>query len=843
MQTFDITPDPQVLIALTHTPMAPLDALCELIDNGIDSFHSAELAGTRIDHPLVVVELPRRTDLDEGRGVVRVRDNGPGMSSGDAEKAIKAGFSGKRDPYATLGLFGMGFNISTGKLGRVTRFTTARAGDEKAIQVVIDLEKLQRTSSYEVPVDLVEKPAGFDHGTMVEVTGWWPEGNPNSAFVRRLPQYGLPKVREEIGRRYASILREGKLRIILNDEPCTPYEHCVWADHRYVDRRTVGKVPAVFRFDEVLSIKQICTECSSVVPDDAQTCPACSSASRRTLEERVRGWLGIQRYDHKAQYGIDLIRNGRAIRVGEKSAFFEFVDEFKNTITDYPIDGIFGRIIGEVHLDHVRVDFLKQDFQRSSDEWQRAMAYLRGESSLQPKQPNADKNNSPMFKLYQGYRRVRTPGRADMYMGYWDDAAGKPARISRDVEAEFIAKFKKGLPGFYDDAEWWKKVEEADTPPVAELVECPNCKSQNLAGHDVCSVCEGILISKACKNEACEHEIPASAVVCPHCGTGQVPEIKGPWKCDVCGAKNEPDEVVCAACQAPVGSSDPLAKDSLVGRSNQADHLSPSGVSIVLSDGSHSAPLNIRTYLTDAPLQPFGSNELLPLVSFKDEVLEFFVDPNHAVFKNLQIRPEEMIAAEVALFIYDSNRRLSGHSATHSLTAIQSQLLLKNWGEQLSDGAEKVRADATSLLSAIRDRLPDLLGAAAPELFDDLTEDQQRSLVNNVLNAGEDISRLAQLKESGDYLRYISDDTVVSVVRSMPEKFFDGKFWSDSYATIEGLPDEIIEDARRLTKGSYLNCLEDLVAFLGRQQPEAVLVRRTRASVDLLTTKLAAPVE
>lgn len=35
---FDFTPDPKVLIALTHTPMQPLDALCELIDNAIDSF-------------------------------------------------------------------------------------------------------------------------------------------------------------------------------------------------------------------------------------------------------------------------------------------------------------------------------------------------------------------------------------------------------------------------------------------------------------------------------------------------------------------------------------------------------------------------------------------------------------------------------------------------------------------------------------------------------------------------------------------------------------------------------------------------------------------------------------
>ena len=44
-EVLDITPDPKVLIALTHTPLKPLDALCELIDNGIDAFRTAALQG------------------------------------------------------------------------------------------------------------------------------------------------------------------------------------------------------------------------------------------------------------------------------------------------------------------------------------------------------------------------------------------------------------------------------------------------------------------------------------------------------------------------------------------------------------------------------------------------------------------------------------------------------------------------------------------------------------------------------------------------------------------------------------------------------------------------------
>src|SRR4030095_17166661 len=130
--------------------------------------------------------------------------------------------------------------------------------------------------------------------------------------------------------------------------------------------------------------------CTARVSASQGTCPACGSSSFRTIQERVRGWVGIQRFDDQTAFGVDLIRNGRAIRIDEKAAFFEFTDEFKKTTKDYPIDSPFGRIVGEIHLDHVPVDFLKQDFQRSSEEWQGAIEFLRGSSSLQPTQPGAD---------------------------------------------------------------------------------------------------------------------------------------------------------------------------------------------------------------------------------------------------------------------------------------------------------------------------------------------------------------------------------------------------------------------------------------------------------------------
>ena len=56
---FDLTPDPNVLIALTQTPLRQMDALCELIDNSIDSFSAAQRQGIKIDKANFAVKMYR----------------------------------------------------------------------------------------------------------------------------------------------------------------------------------------------------------------------------------------------------------------------------------------------------------------------------------------------------------------------------------------------------------------------------------------------------------------------------------------------------------------------------------------------------------------------------------------------------------------------------------------------------------------------------------------------------------------------------------------------------------------------------------------------------------------
>lgn len=840
---FDFTPDPKVLLALTHTPMQPLDALCELIDNAIDSFYSAKIQGILIDNPMILITLPSRKQLANNGGIIRVQDNGPGMSADNAEKAIKAGFSGN-NPYDTLGLFGMGFNISTGKLGNKTVFMTSRKDMSVYIKTDIDLNQINYTKDYSLDAEEIQKgdlqPFSEDgHGTIIEISDWWPEGNANRGFIQKLVQYGLPKIREEIGRRYATILRKGEIKIIINDVRCEAYEHCVWDDSRFVVRKQ-GNVPAVIRFDQVVGVSKRCGKCTAVLGTEDVICPSCGSTIIRTVEERVKGWVGIQRFDSDTEFGIDLIRNGRAIKTGEKSAFFEYVDEFKHTIKDYPIDSQYGRIVGEIHLDFVPVDFLKEDFQRSSVEWQKAMLFIRGNSSLQPSQPGASDNNSPIYRLYQGYRRVRQFGKGDMYMGYWDADSRSAKRISRDIEKEYYNKFKQKLPGFYDDYEWWKLVESADQPPIEELPECPECGAQNLREAEICSACGAVLKGKNCLNSLCEKIIPVSAKTCPYCGKNQVPIILEPWKCEICGQKNVATDNICKQCGSERGAKHPLSKEELLANSDKVDELSNDGLSIMLADGSKCNPLSIQVYASKQPLiNPINRSSKLLVIYKEIGKLEMFVDFSHPIFTRCGLSKEQIVASEVAMYLYQERMNLANY-VDHNLSNLMWEVLQANWKDSIEINYESICQDVKDVLTDILLRLRENLCGEAADYFDDLSNNQKRQLTESLIQKGIDLSEIGELKLSGEYLRYAPFSFIDTLFQEEPDMFFGGKVWKTTLASggEELLGHDIVAEAREKIIKQYANYLQDLIIFNENRYSDILTLQRVKLSVEFLRKDL-----
>ena len=839
---FDFTPDPKVLLALTKTPMQPLDALCEIIDNAIDSFHYAQIQGISESNPMVIVQLPSRKQLSDNLGLLRVQDNGPGMTVSQAEKAIRAGYSGN-NPYDTLGLFGMGFNISTGKLGNITTFLTARADSDTYLKTVINLERINQNKSYEL--DASELPKGEDapfkdhgHGTIIEVSDWWPEGNANKGFIQKLVNYGLPKIREELGRRYSTILKEKIITLIVNDERCVPFEHCVWSKDRYVTRKN-GTIPAIMFLDKVLLSSKRCGDCSTILSESEDCCPSCGSHRIRTVDERVYGWIGIQRFDDEVKYGIDLIRNGRAIRIGEQKAFFEFEDEFKHITKDYPIDSQFGRIVGEIHLDHVPVDFLKQDFQRSSAEWQRAMLFIRGNSSLQPTQPNADKNESPLFKLYQAYRRVRKFGKGDMYMGKWDASAGEAKRISRDIEKEYYEKFKQHLPGYYDDAEWWKLVENADQPPVEDLPECPDCGTQNLKDAEVCVGCGKILKGKRCIK--CNELIPFSATTCPHCSEDQTPKVLEPWGCKVCGQKNVATAEKCIKCGRPKGTNNPLDPEELLKHSDRLDSLSGDDIRVKLADGSMSKSLKVDVYSMRRPLISPITDERFPLRINKNVgEISIFMDLSHPYFTNCNLSKEQLIASEIAMYVYDFNTSCATYP-NHNLGNLTWRILEDRWKEDIELDYNTINENVSSFLNDLMIRIKDSLGQDAALYFGEMVPDEVSRLTNCLLQRGVDLSTIGDLKNSGDYLLYAPYSFILTLYRQTPDSFFGGNVWTSSLAQggEQLLGQENIERARKKILDQYFNYLQDVIFFHENKYSDNLTLRRVKLSLEFLSSKMA----
>ena len=137
-QEIDLTPSPSILPMLGQINFSAIQCISELIDNALDSFIIEDPekklffkndAGQlkMISEKRIDIKIPKfkkyTTELEPTDSLV-IEDNGKGMNREQLQNSLKAGFSGN-DPINKLGLFGMGFNISTARLGDKTEILTS----------------------------------------------------------------------------------------------------------------------------------------------------------------------------------------------------------------------------------------------------------------------------------------------------------------------------------------------------------------------------------------------------------------------------------------------------------------------------------------------------------------------------------------------------------------------------------------------------------------------------------------------------------------------------------------------------------------------------------------------
>ena len=459
-QEFDLQPHPRILAMLGEINLEQWRCVAELIDNSVDAFiNDARRGGGSTAPAEVHVSLPMS---ENGDGRITVRDTACGMDAATLENAVRAGWTGN-DPISNLGMFGMGFNIATARLGTLTRVWTTRRGDREWCGLEIDFAQLMRQKHFKTPRLSKPKKDPQEQGTEITIEHLKPE---QRQWFSKAPNRS--KINKALGLAYSAMLRPNGVplafKLTVNGNLILGKQHCIWGGEanssREIRTSRFGVVNAYQPIDIRLTDRPFCSKCWYWLPADEKKCPECGRRDDVVVRQRrVYGWLGIQRFLSTTDYGIDFLRHGRKIEIANKDLFTWHNGEAPEL--EYPIDDPRhrGRIVGEIHLDHCRAVYTKDRFDRNDPAWEDMVKIVRGEGPLRPDKAaelGVGQNISPLYLLFQAFRRSNPKTRV----------AGDYARLlvvpDNDLAEEMAERFYSGDPEYQTDVKWWTLVEEAD---------------------------------------------------------------------------------------------------------------------------------------------------------------------------------------------------------------------------------------------------------------------------------------------------------------------------------------------------------------------------------------------
>ena len=441
--------------------LAQWRCLAELVDNSVDGFLSARRQDNAVADPEVHIAVPTS---DSGSAKISVRDNGPGMSPKILETAVRAGWSGNT-PMDSLGMFGMGFNIATARLGTVTTVWTTRRDDAEWHGLKIDFNALQQQKHFRTAHLKREKVDPHEQGTEVFIDLLKPEQRKWFARAANRSQ-----ISRELSKTYCAMLRTNGVPISfslsVNGTRVQARYSCIWGDERIVNSPRFGTVQASQTIDRNLSDRPFCLACWQWLPAGQTECSCGRGGQIMQRKRRVHGWLGVQRYLSNSEYGVDFIRNGRKIEISSRELFVWRSNDGEEP--EYPIDDPRnrGRLVGEIHLDHCRVTYTKDRFDRNDPAWEEMVRIVRGDGPLRPdkaRELGCGPNDSPLFQLFQVFRRSSPKPKV----------AGSWARLlivkDNDLAEQMAKKFHAGDSEYQEDAKWWELVEEEDRKLMTDM--------------------------------------------------------------------------------------------------------------------------------------------------------------------------------------------------------------------------------------------------------------------------------------------------------------------------------------------------------------------------------------
>ncbi|MCH8562051.1 ATP-binding protein [Nesterenkonia sp. YGD6] len=778
-----ITPSPRILSMLGEIEIADWQCLAELIDNSIDAVQTRK-TGTpnphgEVDNAAQIDVLLPTARTERADAEVEVRDRGRGMSQEQLRKAVRAGWTGN-DPFEQLGLFGMGFNVATARLGRVTEVLTTTAGESTWRGVRIDLDKIG--DDFDVPEFTVPKDDATTHGTKIRVTRLDPDRY-------RYLAGRFEVIQTKLGEIYSWLLENSKVNLRVNGKVVRPYTHCVWSDTRYVTYgagRNQEQIPAVIRIDKQLADAQACKNCGHWQNLGNFECERCLNSSLEVRERRITGWVGIQRYLDSNNFGIDFIRNGRKILVHEKSVF-EWVDP-NDSMTrqhEYPIElpANKGRIVGEIHLDHVPVDYKKDRFETSSRDWIFAINYLRGEGPLRPRaatKAGYEQNDSPIGKLFRGYQR-NDPGRKCLIPG-----DGKTA--IHTTAAAWGQLFHRGDAEYQNDQKWWEAVINHEEDVARKNAPGP----EESGSSDDDAILRALGVPKSSTSE-----------VAPRIDAGNA---------------QSPVQVVSTKPKTVSDQVDALLKDAkgkpALTREYRihaiSDHLDIQAWEV-------KKPIEIGTNARRSPvyLYPTGGG-----------AAHLFIDTTHDTFRTHGAEVLEIVSAEVAHFLGVRKNALGNEWRLSQLIA-----------ELRQDTFKDANLDFTTVQESTRS----VIGRISTLISSSAEEDPQRAWA---MLSRQDISRMETTyasrgeilrSDTTDFIEHVSALYLVRLLETWPEIFTDGNVFEDRYASLTS------DEAKQLVKSQLMSLLLDCASVASEEREVASLnvLKRARLSLEMLEQRIA----
>jgi hypothetical protein len=770
IRSVDVTPNPRILRTLGEIPFEPWQCFAEFIDNSIDAIEYASSARIALSKKQIIISWSSETTSAVDRRV-EIRDTGPGMDLDTMRDAVKAGYSSK-GKTSELGLFGMGFNISTARLGEETLFLSTKPGDTEWIGVQIDFESMINNEHYDVPVITLEKSDPNEHGTRVIIRKLKP-----GVFEKlRRTESQIKSTIEDV---YSPILTSNtELEILIQSKKCKPIPYCIWGESRYVIH-SGHSVPAIIPIDEVVGISLFNVAKNRYLSyeeeEEAYEQKRKSGSFPTDIIQRekcVTGWLGVQRYSDTSLFGLDFIRNGRKILRKDKTLFNYFIDISGTSKLEYPTElgstwG--GRLVGEIHVNHLIPTYQKNDFDRTDKSWYELINIIRGDGPILPKTRTelgyTGPNASPLGSLVRAFNRM--------------DPGTKNLAIPRETAREWRKKFEKNDPDYQNDSKWYEAAQQ-------------------------------------CDQERANRGASSSGPVNPGISPSDDPDSYGP-PLDSSGSNNQ-------------GSSRPSGTSGTVGSNNSnsggntsndrsqdefQELINRSAVDITLTRSYRyrNCPSAIEVVVRKITSGIIGSGTdgepvLWDTRSIRE--LKFFYNPMHSFFMSRKTTPHEVMLLHLAQTFLVRDR------LEKSISSIYIELLDEMFPEERIDQLT-IQERADSAFERIRSASIRLLSSREAEVMDTIHEhsgDLEDTLAR--LMSSPELQVKLQTRAPGGIssLVAVPNRTLVRLISRFPEEFFDGNFFKVNFQSLVLPTQEATERIRDEAKERILTYVKDALWVL-----------------------------